>query len=69
MKKKIIFIVLLMVLVLVVITSLGAGGKWVNSQKAPFYIVNGCSSNVVSNDLAGDQVTLVDPRGNVSMVI
>jgi len=46
-----------------------AAGKWVDSQKAPFYKVYGCSSNVVSGDLSGGQVTLVDPMGSVSMII
>ena len=46
-----------------------AAGKWVDSQKAPFYVVNGCSSNFVSDELAGGQVTLVDPMGNVTMII
>jgi len=67
--KKLIFVTVLVLLSLVFVTPIGAAGKWVNSQKAPFYVVNGCSSNVVSDELAGGQVTLVDPMGNVSMVI
>lgn len=63
------FFTVLLLLSLVVVSPVLAGGKWVNSQKAPFYEVYGCTSDVVSTDLSGGQVTLVDPMGNVSMVV
>jgi hypothetical protein len=69
MKKAIIFIVIAALVLTITPALIFAGGKWVDSQKAPFYKVYGGSSNVVSDDLAGGQVTLVDPMGNVSMVI
>ena len=68
MKKAIVFIVIAALVLTITPALIFAGGKWVNSQKAPFYEVNG-SSNNVSSVLAGGQVTLVDPMGNVSMVI
>jgi len=67
--KKLMFFTVLLLLSLVVVSPVLAGGKWVNSQKASFYKVYGCSSNVVSDDLSGGQVILVDPMGNVSMVV
>ena len=69
MKKAIIFIIIAVLVLTITPTLIFAGGKWVDSQRAPFYKVYGCSSNVVSDDLAGGQVTLVDPMGNVSMVV
>jgi hypothetical protein len=67
--KKLLSVTLAMLALLVVVTAAAAGGKWVTAQKAPFYHVYGCSSNVVSSDLAGGQVVLVDPMGSVSMVV
>ena len=68
MKKAIVFIVIAALVLTITPALIFAGGKWVDSQKAPFYEVNG-SSDIVSDVLAGGQVTLVDPMGNVSMVI
>ena len=68
MNKKLIIVITILALVLTVTPAL-AGGKWVTAQKAPFYHVYGCSSNNVSSDLAGGQVVLVDPMGNVSLVV
>ena len=67
--KRLLFITLVLLALLALGVPAAAGGKWVTAQKAPFYQVHGCSSNVVSDDLAGGQVVLVDPMGNVSMVV
>ena len=67
--KKLLSVTLAMLALLIVVAAVAAGGKWVTAQKAPFYHVYGCSSNIVSSDLAGGQVVLVDPMGSVSMVV
>jgi len=69
MRKRIVIVLAVLALLAVIGVPAAAGGKWVDAQKAPFYIVYGCSSNVVSSDLAGGQVVLVDPMGNVSLVV
>lgn len=69
MKKAIVFIVIAALVLTITPALLFAGGKWVDSQKAPFYKVPSGTSDNVSTELAGGQVTLVDPMGNVSMVI
>lgn len=70
MKKRVLIAATCILALLVLVAPAAAGGgKWVDAQKAPFYIVYGCSSNVVSSDLAGGQVVLVDPMGNVSLVV
>jgi len=67
--KKVLFAAICILALLVLVAPAAAGGKWVDAQRAPFYKVYGCSSNVVSSDLAGGQVVLVDPMGSVSLVV
>jgi hypothetical protein len=72
MKKLVMVCALVLVLTTVLSVSVAlaaGGGKWVTAQQAPFYKVYGCSSNVVSFDLAGGKVMLVDPMGDVSLVV
>jgi len=54
---------------LLLIASPVLAAKWVDSQKADFYTVPDGNSDNVSDILAGGQVTLVDPMGNVSLII
>ena len=67
--KKLSFVAIAILTLLVLVVPAAAGGKWVTAQKAPFYKVYGCSSNYVSSELAGGQVVLVDPMGNVSLIV
>jgi len=67
-KKKSLPILLALVLLASLTTPVFAG-KWVTAQQAPFYLVPSGSSNFVSTTLAGGEVHIVDPMGNVSLII
>ena len=67
MKRTITIVIALTALLMIASPVLAA--KWVDSQKADFYTVTGGSSDNVTDVLAGGQVTLVDPMGNVSLII
>lgn len=67
MKKT--FPILLALVLIFVITTPVFAGKWVTAQQAPFYVVTSCSSDNVTSTLGGGQVNIVDPMGNVSLII
>ena len=66
--KKLYAIAICFVLLAVSFTSVFAG-KWVDPVNAPFYLVPSGTSNIVSSDLAGGKVHIVDPMGNASLII